>query len=115
MSMRIRHGERFGPRGPECRGSYQRVKLRTRDQIFREYECSSCGRVLRVRVSERTGEATLPRHRAERQAPAMKVGAAIHAPECRKCGSDLWVLGEGELVCYGTSNGRECDETRSLQ
>jgi len=115
MSMPIRHGERFGPRGPECRGSYDRVKLRTVEQIHRERECSSCGQVLRVRVSERTGEATMPRHRAERQAPAMKVGAAVHAPACDVCGSDLWTLSYGVLFCYGTHEGRECTETRSLR
>ena len=35
MSSPIRQGERFGPRGPECRGSYDRVKL---GQEPRDYE-----------------------------------------------------------------------------
>ena len=110
MSSAIRHGERFGPRGPECRGSFQRVHLRPVELIHREYECASCGQVLRVRPSERTGEATLPRHRAERKAPTMSVGALVHAPACEACSSDLWTLSVGVLFCYG----QDCTATRKI-
>lgn len=45
-----------------CRGSGARVALTMGEQIHREKVCEDCGRVLRLRVSERTGQATLPRH-----------------------------------------------------
>ncbi len=45
-----------------CRGSGARVALTMGEQIYREYRCLDCGRVLRIRISERTGQATVPRH-----------------------------------------------------
>ncbi len=48
-----------------CKGSSMRVKLATSEQISRTTECIHCGRVLAVRLSEREGAATLPRHYPE--------------------------------------------------
>ncbi len=113
----IRYGERVGTHGPECRGSYQRVKLRTREQIYREYECSACGRTLRVRVSERTGEATVPRHRQEAGGAMLGEGDIVTGPACGVCGSDLWeILPDGRLRCYGTTaDGDACKATREVR
>lgn len=115
MATAIRNGERFGARGPECKGSHARVKLRTVEQIHREYECSTCGRVLRVRLSERTGEATVPRHRAEREAGRIVLGQLVLAPACHVCGSDLWKLErKGRILCHGMVGGKECTEEREV-
>lgn len=113
MRKLIQQGERMGTNGPECRGSYQRVALRFSEQLQREYECG-CGRVLRVRLSERTGEATIPRHRVEKQAPVLGVGSIISGPRCHFCNSDLWRIGDGQLVCHGMIAGRECAETMAV-
>lgn len=111
--MPIRRGERVGTNGPECRGSYQRVTLRMSEQIHREYECG-CGRVLRVRLSERTGQATIPRHRVEKQAPVLGAGSIVSGPRCSFCSGDLWKIEADRLVCHGMVAGRECAETREL-
>lgn len=48
-----------------CKGSGKRRKLDLDEQIARMVVCPYCNRHLAVRFSERTGEATLPRHKTE--------------------------------------------------